>query len=460
MPRRPDDGREMRVAVIGGGIAGLAAAWELRARAEVSIFEPGRLGGALQTSEFAGRPVDEGPDAFLTRVPDAVDLCAELGLAEELVAPEAGRTLLWTGGRLRTLPEGLALGVPRAVRPIATSGLLSPVGMLRAALDLVLPRRDLPDDLSVDDLVAGRFGSEVAARLVEPLVGSIHAARTADLSALATAPQILAVARRSRSLLLGLRVLPGGAGTGPLFLAPRAGLAALIDRLVDRLAGAGVGVHRHAVSSARPAAGGGIVVDGSERFDGVVLAVPAPIAARLLGDHAPGGLGDLSLTSVVLTTLSYQASDLPAPPGINGILVPPGEGTLMTACSFGSSKWSRWATPGTTVVRVSAGRHGDRRAGEVDDAVLVERLAGELARATGTTAGPDAFRVSRWPESFPLYRVGHLQRVDGFERHLAAVAPSITLAGSSYRGAGIPACVGTGRRAARQVVAALEPASP
>ena len=445
-----------RLAVVGGGIAGLAAAWELRGRAEVSVFEPGRLGGKIRTTDFAGRPVDEGPDAFLTRVPAAVSLCEELGLTNHLVAPSAGRTLVWTRSGLRRLPEGLVLGVPTSIRPLVASGLLSPAGMARAGLDLVLPRSRIGPDVSVDDLVGRRFGAEVAHRLVEPLLGSIHAAPTAELSTAATAPNLLAAARSSRSLLRGLRRQAGAGPSagGPIFLTHPQGLAQVVERLVERLTAAGVTFAPAAVTSVVPDEGG-VRVDG-EPFDGAVLAVPAREAAAVLGDRAPAGLRTIETTDVVLVTMEVPAAAVAVGSEVNGILAQPGVESVMTACSFGSSKWPQWrGADDRAVLRVSAGRHGDRRAAELSDPDLVERLAGDLSRALGRSVDPLGYRVSRWPGSFPLYRVGHLELVASIEAELAASAPRTAVAGASYRGAGIPACITSGREAARRVLESL-----
>ena len=440
------------IAVVGGGIAGLAAAWELRGDAPVTVFEPGALGGKIRTTDFDGQPVDEGPDAFLTRVPAAVELCAELGLSAELVAPAAGRTLLWVNGRCRPLPEGLVLGVPKRLVPIAASGLLSPRGMIRAAGDLILPVSPSPGDVSVGDLIGRRFGAEVAHRLVEPLVGGIHAAPIDELSSAAVVPQLLSAARRSRSLLRALKAQAAGPGAGgPMFLTPRAGLGRLVERLTEGLAQAGVAIEQRSVSRVEPISEGGVIIDG-EPFDGAILAVGANEAARLLGPLAPGDL-NATTTSVALVTMAFAEADLPVPEGINGILVPPGEGRLMTALSFGSNKWPQWAQPGRVVVRVSSGRHGDQRSASMDDEALVAALARELGEALGVPgAAPSAWRVSRWSNAFPLYRVGHLERVAAATSALAASAPGITLAGGSYHGAGLPACIASGRRAARSLL--------
>jgi oxygen-dependent protoporphyrinogen oxidase len=438
-------------AVVGGGIAGLAAAWDLRHAGEVTVFEPGPLGGCIRTSPFEGHPVDEGPDAFLTRVPDAVQLCRELGLEDELVAPGAGGSAIWVDGRLRRLPESLVLGVPRNMTGLIRSRILSPAGTARAALDLVLPRRRSPGGLSVRDLVADRFGSQVADRLVDPLVGGIHAGWTGELGAAEVMPQLVVTAEESRSLLLGLRkTAPGPAG--PIFLAPRLGVGRLVDVLVSSLEAGGVRFIAEAAAHVRSASKGRVVIEpGPDHFDAAVVALPPSRAAHLLGqDGGIEALASVPTASVTVVVMSLPGIELP--PDLNGFLVPRSEKRLMTACSFASNKWPHWADSDRTVVRVSAGRHGDRRALELDDEALVDRLIDELSSVLGRSVSPGTTRVSRWPDAFPQYRVGHGALVTAVEQSVLRRYPRIALAGSAYRGSGIPACIASGRGAARLTV--------
>jgi protoporphyrinogen/coproporphyrinogen III oxidase len=446
----------LRVAVVGGGIAGLAAAWELVSGpepVEVTVFEPGPLGGRIQTEEFLGHPVDTGADAFIARVPDGVQLAAELGLTDELVAPAARRALILTGGRLHPLPEGLVLGAPARLRPLVTSGILSPAGILRAGLDLVLPKTAWPEDPTVAELVGRRFGPQVARRLVDPLVGGIHAGSTEDLSAESTAPQLVRAARSHRSLLLGLRALPAP-GEGPVFLAPRAGMGRLVDRLVEALVARGARIEVIAITDVKGGKGGPVVLDPVGAFDAAVVATPARVTAALVNGCVPEAAVDLRAihtASVVLTTLAYRGTDLAAPDGVSGWLVAREEGRLMTACSFGSTKWPHWSDPDTMVLRVSAGRAGDERVLALSDEDLVDRLQQEVAGALGTTAAPLHWRVSRWREAFPQYQVGHRARVARIESAMGRRLPAVALAGCSLRGSGIPACIASGRQAARAV---------
>jgi oxygen-dependent protoporphyrinogen oxidase len=446
----------MRVAVVGGGISGLAAAWDLRQLADVTVFEPNRLGGCILTTEFDGHPVDEGADAFLTRVPEALELCEELGLQDELVAPAVGASAVWINGGLKRLPDGLVLGAPSDLRGLIRSRILSPLGVARAGLDLVLPRRRPAAGLSVRELIADRFGTQVADRLVDPLVGGIHAGWTGELGAAEVTPQLVAASERARSLILGLRRLPKGKG-GPIFMAPRLGLGRMVDVLVRLLGESGVRFLADEVELVRTVPGGQVVVEPSpDRFDAAVVATPPRRTAELLRTGVTvDGLTRVPTASVVLLTASLKD---PLPPALNGFLVPRGERRLMTACSFASNKWPHWADPGKSVVRMSAGRHGDLRAFELDDDDLADRLLGELGQALGTTLAPTATRVSRWPDVFPQYLPGHASLVTAVEKSVSELHPGVALAGSTYRGSGIPACIASGRRAAQLVARAAAPA--
>ena len=460
----------------------------------MTVYEPGHLGGKLKTSDFLGRAVDEGPDALLTRVPEGLALCREVGLGEELEATQAHRALLFSSGKLRPLPEGLVLGTPARLLPLLRSRILSVGGLGRASLDVVLPRSPGSGgdgDVSVFDLVASRLGPEVADRLVEPLLGSIHAGSTRNLSAAATAPQLLAAAQARRSLIAGLKQATRGrqpsAPAEPLFVAPRLGMQALADALVGQLRAAGVAFAPISVSALRREQRSVVVEPTGERFDGVVLAVPAPEAFSLLGpvldQESPPPLASMAFASVAVVTLGFEAAAFDAlgpgrpPPsaegvsgfegvsrfeGVSGVLVAPGSGLLMTACSFGSNKWPHWAAPGTTVLRLSVGRASEQSWAALDDEALVGRLCEELASVFGhepgrpaAVAAPLAWRVSRWPASMPQYAVGHLARVASATAALARHAPMATLAGASYSGVGVPACIGSGRRAARELLAGV-----
>jgi oxygen-dependent protoporphyrinogen oxidase len=452
--------------VVGGGITGLAAAWEgVRAGARVTLVEADdRMGGKVRTEPFCDRPLDTGPDAFLARVPEARALAEEIGLGGDLIAPAATAASVWVGHRLHRLPTGLVLGVPTDLPALVRSGICSPLGVARAALDLVLPGEAPTTDVAVGALVRRRLGRQVFERLVDPLLGGINAGRSDHLSLLAGVPQ-LAGALDRRSLILGARAhrQPGPTGS-PVFLTTAGGLGRLVDRLAQRLVEAGAVLRTGWAAAGLEAADGGWRLwraqnrpDGTidaETADAVVLATPARPTAVLLAAVAPTAVGELvgiEHASVAIVALAYPVTSLGHRLDGSGFLVPRRQGWLMTACSWASSKWPGVAPAGTAVLRVSAGRAGDRRALRLSDEDLVRRLHAEVRTAMGAGGEPSAWRVSRWPDGFPQYAPGHLDKVARIE---AALPAGVEVAGATYRGVGIPACVRQGRAAAVRALAA------
>lgn len=455
----------MTVAVVGAGIAGLAAAHELVASGvEVVVLEAGdRAGGKIRTTPFGGTPVEEGPDAFLARRPEAVGLCDELGLRDQLVAPATGAAWLWTRGALQPIPQGTVLGVPTGAGWWRSTGAVSWPGKLRSGLDGVLPGRAVRGDTSIGELVSRRFGREVADRLVDPLLGGINAGRIDRLSLDASAPQIAAAARKGGSLGRALRAASPSpaAGTGapaPVFFTVRGGLSRLVEALTARLADAGSDVRTgsDAVELRRGSTGWVVVTQQEElEVDGVVLASPAFASADLLEAVAPdaaGALRSIDYASVALATARFARSDVAFPDG-SGFLVPRVDGRLLSAGTWYSAKWPHVADDDSVLMRLSAGKVGDDRAIELDDAELVTRLLDELGQATGCEAAPSEVRVTRWPRSFPQYDVGHLDLVAGIER---ALPEGLAVAGAALHGVGIPACIGSGRTAATRLLASTQ----
>ena len=457
-------------AVIGAGIAGLAAARALHeAGARVVVYEASaRPGGKIETVTIEGRPVDSGADSFLARVPHGVQLCRDLGLGDELVSPAASNAALWIGGKLRPLPDGLVLGVPASLAALRGSGILSPTGIARAAIEPLLPRTVWTDDIGVGDLIRRRFGRQVQERLVDPLLGGINAGRSEELSIEVGAAQLAAVARDHRSLMLGLRqqrrraaaAVEGGTGgsggpdgsggTGekppPAFYSLRGGVGALVTALEADVRARGVEVRYESPVDAIADAGA----------DVVVVAVPAAAAAKLLApvsSEAAAVAGGIGTSSVVLSTLVYARSQFDRPPIGSGFLVPRVEGRLMTACSFGSNKWPHWAGPDEVVLRVSAGRAGDDRAMAMSDDALLGALSAELAESIGVRGQPSTAHVRRWPDGFPQLRPGHRGRMAQLAAALDRDAPGVAVAGAWTAGVGIPTCIASGQAAAAHALA-------
>jgi protoporphyrinogen/coproporphyrinogen III oxidase len=472
------------VAVIGGGIAGLAAAWELSARPdlEVVVFEgTGRFGGKLRTEAFGGRDVDLGPDAFVARRPEALALCGELGLDGDLVAPGVRGAYVWARGRLRPLPAGLALGVPTRLGPLARSGICTPAGLVRPALDLLgrgsgsgAASTD-GGDRAVGAVVRRRLGREVTTRLAGPLIGGIHAGNIDAMSSAAVFPALLEADRRPGSLMRALRasvaVPAADATAAPVFLTVRGGLGRLTGTLVAALERRGVvlrpdtpvrGLARVTIDAGLGGQRWMITTEGEgTSADGVVIATPTPTAAGLVRRHdatLADALAAVAYSSVAIITMRFPDGVISRPLDGSGFLVPRGKTAaadpLLTACTWLTAKWPELRRPGDVLVRVSVGRQGDVRHEALGDDELVRRCLIELGPMMGLTGPPVETVVTRWPEAFPQYAVGHPAAVTAMET-AAGRLPALALAGAALHGVGIPACIGSGRRAAGVVLAGI-----
>ena len=444
-----------RVAVIGGGIAGLAATHALATNGavDVTLFErSGRAGGRISGGSFAGLDhVDSGADAFLARVPHAHDLAVAVGLADDLVHPEPVGAAVWFNG-LRDIPAGLVLGVPSNPLSLARSRLLSVRGMARAAIEPLLPRSDVSHD-SIGRHVRARFGHEVHERLVDALVGSIYAADT-DHFSLSEIPQLAALTSDRSMLLAARKVARRTAGTAsakaaPIFATPRGGIAALASATAAsiRAAGGTLELGREPVLAAD---GHRWRVD-DDAFAAVVLATPAAASAALLAALDAPASDDLrtaGTSDVVMITMHIAESEFPERlRGRSGYLVPKPVQRDVTAVSFGSEKWAHWRPPsGGHIVRVSLGRDGAPVLHHTDDE-LVQRALDDLARHLGVSWTPREIRLTRWPAAFAQYRPHHRAWVDQVR---SAMPSGLFLAGSSYDGIGIPACISSGKTIGEQ----------
>lgn len=454
-----------RVAVIGAGIAGLSAAHTLATSPQaaagdlqvVLIEADERLGGKLHTSPFAGHPgIDEGPDAFLARLPWGTALAKAVGIGDELVAPTAGKAAVWWDG-LHPIPEGLLLGMPTDVLALARSRLLTWGGKLRAATEPFRPSTSLADD-SLGGYVRARFGDQVHLRLVDPLVGSIYAADT-DHFSLAAVPQIYDLATKARSVLIAGRRMPKpAANAGPVFYAPKGGMGALVQATADAARSHGAELRTGTpVAAIEPGIGGdGWLVDG-EQFDALVLACPAKAAAGLLARVAPEAaatIGQVPAADVAMVSLAVHARDWPQKMlGMSGYLVPKPMQRLVTAASFGSQKWSHWQVGDLVILRISLGRDG-LPVLHLSDEQLLTAAVEEVGHHIGLAIQPVHARVSRWGGAFPQYRPHHAPRIAEAEGRLPA---GLALAGASYHGIGVPACIRSGKEAAGRATATLFP---
>lgn len=442
------------VGIVGGGIAGLSAAFDLcRAGHEVTVFEAGnRWGGKIQSSPVGDRMVDSGPDSFLARVEPAYRLAIDLGLEDELTSPVAPvPAYIHRDQKLHPLPQGTFLGVPTDLDRFSKCTLISPAGVARAAQDLSLPATPISDDVTVGAYCRTRLGDEVTDRLIDPLIGGINASNIDRLSLASGAPLLASAAAAGPSLITELGKMQtqigatlGSAGSAPVFYGLTGGIASLIDALVSELGTADLRLNAEVLS-----------MDELARFDQVILATPAPASSRLLKPVSPEAavaLSDVEYSSVAQLTLELPNSGIDPILDASGVLFPPVDGSVLTACTWFSTKWVHYQRPDSVLIRLSSGRFGDTRAMELDDDTLSKRLLSELSWVFELSQPPQATRLHRWHDALPQYVSGHSARV---ERALSALnhdAPNVQLVGATYSGIGIPACIESGRSAARRII--------
>jgi protoporphyrinogen/coproporphyrinogen III oxidase len=455
-----------RVAVVGGGLSGLAAAYRLRGSlgpdAEIVLIDGAdRLGGKVRTDQLAGGPFDVGAEAFLARRPEVLRLAEALGISGEVVHPGAVSATVRAGGRTRPLPSGTVMGVPAS--PAAVRDVLSDAGVAAAAAESTLPPLRLNGaDVSVGTLLRERMGDEVVDRLVEPLLGGVYAGSADVLGLRATIPALAAAldagAENVTAAAAATLPAPGGPAR-PVFGAFRGGYRLLVDRLAAGAA-AEVRLGLPVRSLTRTADGWRLEIGSAPNpesldADAVVLAVPAPAARRLLSGIAVVAaerFAAIDLASMAVVGLAFPpGTDLPA---ASGVLIARAEahldGTPFTAKAFTFSgrKWPHLrGAGGEVLLRASVGRFGSAEELRFDDEELLRRVRADLAELTGVTARPVDSVVVRWGGGLPQYRPGHLDIVTEIERAVDAV-PGLAVAGAALHGVGVPACIATAERAA------------
>jgi protoporphyrinogen/coproporphyrinogen III oxidase len=464
------------IAIVGAGIAGLAAAFFLRDEpAQVIVLDgAARPGGKLAVAEVAGCPVDVGAEALLTRRPEGTGLIEAAGLGGELVPAGTTAARIWSRGEMRPLPARQFMGVPADAAGLAQAGLLSTAGLARARQEPDLPSTHRDGDVPVASYVAARFGQEVVDRLVDPLLGGVYAGRSEELSFEATLPALADESRRHATLTAAVAALlppaasdgaasaprppvfsslAGGLGTLPAALATASGAQLRTGAMVRELAATDRGWRLTIGSAHAPQ-----WLDA----DAVILALPGRPASRLLtgvpgAAAASAALGEISYASMAIVTLAYPVAAFPRLPDTSGYLVPAVDGHPVKAVTFSSVKWPqlRQRAADLIFVRCSLGRIGEEQVLQRDDAELTALAAADLAAATGVRGAPTASLVTRWGGALPQYTVGHLDRVARVQASLAT-QPRLAGCGAAYAGVGIPACIATARAAVDQVVAELQ----
>ncbi|MGO9084982.1 MAG: protoporphyrinogen oxidase [Candidatus Sulfotelmatobacter sp.] len=459
-----------RIAIIGGGISGLSAAYELeerrRAGADVEyvVYESSaRLGGVLRTEHIDGCVVEAGPDSFITEKPWAADLCRELGLGDQLIGSNDAdrKTYILVGGRLVVMPDGLMFMVPTKILPTGFSPLFSWKTKLRMTQELFHPPQAVGHDESVADFVERHYGSEMVERLADPLLSGVYGGEAASLSVRAVLPRFAEMERKYGSLGLAMLAARKKVSAGPRRIAPplftslKDGMQHLAETVVSRLTPSSL-LTDTTVQAIQREAGGWVVSAGmrSDYFDAVIIALPAAAAAHVLRMASPelaGELAAIEYSSSITVGLGYGADvRRTLPPGF-GFLVPRSEGKRLLAATFVHNKFPHRAPEDRALLRCFFAGVNAENVWPLSDDQIVGIVRSELQQIIGLRAEPLFARVYKWKSAMAQYGVGHLERLERIER-LRQQLPGLALAGNAYRGIGVPDCVRSGREGAKQVL--------
>ncbi|HUY91339.1 MAG TPA: protoporphyrinogen oxidase [Pirellulales bacterium] len=472
----PPPSSPRRFAVIGGGISGLAAAHrltELDPAAEIALFEAGeKLGGVLQTSRCDGYLLDHSADNFITNVPWALDLCRRIGLENELVPTRATsrRAFVVRGGKLYQVPEGFSLMAAAKIWPVLATPILGPWGKLRLALEYFVSRRTDESDESLASFARRRLGKQVFERLVQPLVAGIYTADAERLSLAAALPRFREMERQHGSLIRaahfeakrGAKADAQASGARySLFVAPREGLASLVDAIARRLPAGCVRLNSPVERlRQRPEGGWDVTVAGQhepERFSAVIVAAPAPAAAKLLkgvDDELAADLAEIPYAGSAIALAGYRREQIAHALDGFGFVVPELEHRKILAASFSSIKFDGRAPEGRVLIRVFFGGAGHPEMVDLPDDELKKIVGRELAELLGAKCEPELFQVCRWGAKMPQYHVGHVELVRCIEERARAL-PDFALAGNAYHGVGVPQCIHSGEQAAERMARGL-----
>jgi protoporphyrinogen/coproporphyrinogen III oxidase len=466
----------IRIAIIGGGISGLAAAFTLEAHrragaVDYTLYESSpHLGGVLRTEHIQGCIVEAGPDSFITEKTWATDLCRTLGLGDQLIGSNDAdrKTYILVHGQLIPMPDGLMFMVPTKILPTGFSPLFSWTTKLRMAQELFHPPRIADADESVASLVDRHYGAEMVDRLADPLLSGVYGGEAASLSVLAVLPRFAEMERvhgsLGRAVLAARKKMPRPATktAPPLFTSLKNGMQQLSETLVSRLNPSSL-LTNTCVRSIQPEAEGWTVgvypeVRGtglkSDHFNAVVLAVPTHAAAKLLSISSPelaAELATISYSSSITIGLGYDWEVRQSlPPGF-GLLVPRSEGKRLLAATFVHNKFPYRAPDDRALLRCFFAGSNAENIWQLSDDAIIAVVRNELQQILGLRASPLFARVYKWKSAMAQYGVGHLERLDRIER-LRQQLPGLALAGNGYRGIGVPDCIRSGQDAVKQLL--------
>ncbi|MFC4403197.1 protoporphyrinogen oxidase [Gracilibacillus xinjiangensis] len=460
-----------QITIIGGGIAGLTAAYYLHKQIkeqqlpyQVTLIEAsGQLGGKIRTERRDGFTIERGPDSFLIRKQSAERLAREVGLGEQLVTNGSGKSYILVNGKLHQMPQGSFMGIPTQVKPFLSSDLFSWPGKIRAGFDFFLPKGEPKEDQSLGKFFRRRFGDELVENLIEPLLSGIYAGDIDDLSLMATFPNFYELEQNHRSLVKGLQRTvpkPQPGKKRSMFYSIKGGLQSLVEAIEAKLDD-GIIRKNIAVNHIEKGTDGytlSLSDDSTIYSDAVMVATPFNMMKKMLPTYNfLSKTEDMKATSVANVALAFDQSAIKEDIDGTGFVVSRNSSYRITACTWTHKKWPDTAAPeGMALLRCYVGRPGDEAVVDLSDSELEELVLSDLNKIMKIEGKPLFSVVSRWKNAMPQYSVGHKKMVDRLDKDINENLPGLFVSGSSYRGIGIPDCIDQGEAAVEKILAYLK----
>jgi oxygen-dependent protoporphyrinogen oxidase len=461
-----------RVAIVGGGITGLTSAFYLQKMAreynlpiEVKLIEAShRLGGKMQTVVRDGFTIERGPDSFLARKTSIIRLAKEVGMENQLVHNSTGKSFVLVNEKLYSMPGGSIMGIPTEVGPFITTGLFSLTGKMRAAADLFLPRSESGKDQSLGDFFRRRLGDEVVENLIEPLLSGIYAGDIDQLSLMSTYPQFYEVEQKYRSLILGMKQNAANQPKKPetreksgkgAFLTFKTGLQSFADAIASQLEPQSV-LKGHRVSKIYKTDDRyEIYLNNGETMmaDSIIAATPHKITQLIFKQYSFfDPFKNVPSTSVATVALAFPEEAIKKDINGTGFVVSRNSDYTITACTWTHKKWKHSVPEGKVLLRCYVGRAGDQTIVDLSDDQIIQIVLDDLKKTMDISMDPEFSVISRWNNAMPQYIVGHKERLETINKHVAQELPGVFLAGSSYKGIGVPDCIDQGEAAVENVL--------
>ncbi|WP_414047075.1 protoporphyrinogen oxidase [Macrococcus equi] len=452
-----------KCAIIGAGITGLSAAYYLRqedSAIEIDVLEASDVaGGKIKTFQKDGYTIELGPESYLGRKKIMTELAEAIGLKDEIVVNNTGKSYIYAKNKLYPIPGGSILGIPTEIKPFIATRLISPIGKLRAGLDYVIKPKPMTPDVSVGAFFRRRLGNETLENLIEPLLSGIYGADIDKLSLKSTFPDFKATEEKHGSLIKGMRAskkkMPKRPQPAPgQFRQLKNGLMSFVNALVNDLESKQVQMkYNHKVEAIERLENGYMLTINGEKvhYNLVIITVPHTIFRDWFNDAPLQYFNEMETTSVATVVMAFDAEQVNNEENGTGFVIAKNSDTVITACTWTDKKWSHTTPPGKTLLRAYAGRPGSNVVRDNDDEAIAKLARKDLDKMMEIKGEPEFTIVTKLFNSMPQYEVGHIDRIRAIQHYIKTQYPGLVITGASFEAVGLPDCVSQGQRAALQI---------